>query len=162
MILKRLSFLNQRVATNHFLPYSKQQTKNMQLLVQHPVRFFPRGIHKEQQLDLKKSREGVYRKVKPPVDHDRQAMYKEATSKEEMKLIKKGDTTFENFKIDAMQDAEMEKILDDIIDKRMAEGKTDEQILEELSALTGLTNANDALTAEQREDREKKLFKEIQ
>ena len=54
-------------------------------------------------------------------------------------MMQKGDMAFNKFKMDVSQDAEIEKLLDSIIDERMSQGKTDEQILEELGSITGLT-----------------------
>jgi len=44
----------------------------------------------------------------------------------------------------------MEKLLDSLIDDKMGEGKTDEQILAELGAVTGMSSERHAMTPEDR------------
>ena len=44
----------------------------------------------------------------------------------------------------------MEKLLDSIIDERMGQGKTDEQILAELGMTTGIATELQSMTPEQR------------
>jgi len=48
--------------------------------------------------------------------------------------------------MDSTQDAEVEKLIDNLIDEKMLEGKTDEQILAELGAITGMTSDRHAKT----------------
>ena len=56
----------------------------------------------------------------------------------------------------------MEKLLDEVIDAGMAQGKTDEQILAELGAMTGMLRSEDALTNEEVAEREQKLNQELE
>ena len=63
--------------------------------------------------------------------------------------------------MDSTQDAEMEKLLDSLIDEKMQEGKTDEQILAELGAITGLTSERHAKTPEELKKYEQSLHDDI-
>lgn len=65
---------------------------------------------------------------------------------EERSMIQQGDTSFGKFVMDSTQDAEVEKLIDNLIDEKMLEGKTDEQILAELGAITGMTSDRHAKT----------------
>ena len=63
-------------------------------------------------------------------------------------MINKGESAFDKFVTEGTQDAEMEKMLDSIIDERMGEGKTDEQILAELAGMTNMTSEADSMSPE--------------
>ena len=64
--------------------------------------------------------------------------------------------------MDSTQDVEMEKLLDSLIDEKMQEGKTDEQILAELGAITGLTSERHAKTPEELKKYEQSLHDDIE
>lgn len=63
-------------------------------------------------------------------------------------MINKGESAFDKFVTEGTQDAEMEKMLDSIIDERMGEGKTDEQILAELAGMTNMASEADSMSPE--------------
>ena len=118
------------------------------------MRYFPRGIYKEQMLDReKREREGINKKYKP-VDPEKISRRKEGESKQEQRMINKGETAYGQFLMDSTQDAEMEKMLDSIIDERMSQGKTDEQILAELAVMTKMTSETEAMSPEQADSRQ--------
>ena len=84
-----------------------------------------------------------------PVDSERAMRLKEAESKLEQRQIGKGEAAFDKFLTDSTQDAEIDKLLSSIIDERMEQGKTDEQILQELAGMTGMnTNQAEQMTPE--------------
>lgn len=48
----------------------------------------------------------------------------------------------------------MDKLLDSLIDDRLGDGKTDEQILDELSVMTGMASGDTAISPEAKQERE--------
>ena len=73
-----------------------------------------------------------------PVDPERAQELRQAESLEERQQLRSSDSAYTRFLQDETQDPEMEKLLDEVIDAGMAQGKTDEQILAELGAMTGM------------------------
>ena len=119
------------------------------------VRFFaPRGIYREQMLEKEKRRREPFDKKFRPVDPGKADELKYATTLEERREMKKGDTAYDKFLAESTQDAEMDKLLDSLIDERMAQGKTDEQILAELGATLAGDASGSHLTPEERHERE--------
>ena len=82
------------------------------------------------------------------VDAERASEIKQAQTKEERAMLRKGDTAYSKFLIDETQDADMEKLMDKIIDDGMKAGKSDADILAELGKVTGV--APGALSEEQK------------
>lgn len=120
------------------------------------MRYFPRGVHKEPQLDpaSRKQRRSTGSK---PVDPERALELRQAESREERQQLRSSDSAYTRFLQEETQDPEMEKLLDEVIEAGMAQGKTDEQILAELGAMTGMLRSEDALTNEEVAQREQKL-----
>ena len=69
---------------------------------------------------------------------------------------------YEHFLTDSTQDPEMEKLLDSLIDEGMAKGKTDEQILAELSANMLGDASGSHLTPDERREREESVMAELE
>ena len=105
-------------------------------------RCFPRGIHREQQLDKQKELQDGFSKKFKPVDAERNLRDKFAGSLKERKMMRKADVKYGQFVKDEVIDPDLDKMLDNLIDEKMAAGKTDEQILAELGAITGMAPQN--------------------
>ena len=87
---------------------------------------------------------------------------KEGQSKLEQRMINKGESAFDKFVSESTQDAEMDKMLDSLIDERMGAGKTDEQILAELASMTNMTSEADSMSNEQSQSRHDDLVQQLE
>ena len=127
------------------------------------VRYFaPRGIHREQMLEKEKRNRELFDKRMKPIDPEKSHELKYATSLKERQQMKKGDMAYDAFVTDSTQDAEMEKMIDSLIDEGMAKGKSDEQILAELGATMTGDGSGSHLTQEERREREESVKKELE
>lgn len=97
-----------------------------------PLRCFPRGIYKEQQ--LQRETKYRFREIEPEKhieEKDAQRM-----GRKEIEQFKEGERAYAKFNQEtAAQDQEFEKEIERLIDQKMAEGLDDERILDQI--LTG-------------------------
>lgn len=81
------------------------------------------------------------------------------TSKEELQEMKKAEAQYNEFMQDNLQDPEIDKNLDNIIDEQIKKGKSDTEILRHLGGVTGL--GREPLTRGEQEQRERAMAKEL-
>ncbi len=73
--------------------------------------------------------------------------------------MKKAEAQYNEFMHDNLQDPEIDKNLDNIIDEQIKKGKSDTEILRHLGGVTGL--GREPLTRGEQEQRERAMAKEL-
>jgi hypothetical protein len=123
----------------------------LRFVVRFPTRQFARGIYREQMLEKQKTH-----RIKFRTDP---ASKINAVSKEELRELKKGEAEYQQFMSEHLQDADIDKKLDNIIDEQIAKGKSDAEILRHLGNVVGV--GSESTTRADQEKKERAIVNKI-
>lgn len=76
-------------------------------------------------------------------------------------MLQRSDAEYSKFLAEETQDSELDKMVDQLIDEGLAAGKTDKEILAELSGKTGLVTGGNTMTLEQTQKHQESISKNI-